>query len=280
MEAATPENGGGKLKQFGLSTLATKNRTTVVVLTFIIMITGLYAYVDVPKESFPEINIPQVYIGTAYPGNSPTDVEKLITRPLEKELNTITGVDVITSSSAPGYSAIDIKFTFDVSSDEALRKVKDKVDVAMSDPDFPKDLPADPNVFAFNISELVPIMNINLSGDFSLDDLKDYAEILEERIEQLPEISQVDIRGVMDKEVEVQVDYLKAEAMQVSFNDISGAIQQENVSISGGDILVDDFRRTLQVVGEFKTVQDIENIIVFHGHFKVKSEEIRPLFPL
>ena len=275
MEAATPENGGGKLKQFGLSTLATKNRTTVLVLTFIIMLSGLYAYIDVPKESFPEINIPQVYIGTAYPGNSPTDVEKLITRPLEKELNTITGVDVITSSSAPGYSAIDIKFTFDVSSDEALRKVKDKVDVAMSDPDFPKDLPADPNVFTFNISELVPIMNINLSGDFSLDDLKDYAEILEERIEELPEISQVDIRGVMDKEVEVQVDYLKAEAMQVSFNDISGAIQQENVSISGGDILIDDFRRTLQVVGEFKTVQDLENIIVkSEGGFNVYLRDL------
>lgn len=275
MEAATPENDGVKLKQFGLSTLATKNRTTVLVITFIIVLSGLYAYIDVPKESFPEIVIPQVYIGTAYPGNSPTDVEKLITRPLEKELNTITGVDVITSSSAPGFSAIEVKFTFDVTPDEALRKVKDKVDVAMSDPDFPKDLPADPNVFAFNISELVPIMNINLSGDFSLDDLKDYAEILEERIEELPEISQVDIRGVMDKEVEVQVDYLKAEAMQVSFNDISGAIQQENVSISGGDILVDDFRRTLQVVGEFKTVQDLENIIVkSEGGFNVYLRDL------
>lgn len=275
MEASTPENGAGKLKKFGLSTLATKNRTTVFVLTLIIMLSGLYAYIDVPKESFPEIVIPQVYIGTAYPGNSPTDVEKLITRPLEKELNTITGVDEIVSSSAPGFSAIEVKFTFDVTPEEALRKVKDKVDVAMSDPDFPKDLPADPNVFEFNISELVPIMNINLSGDFSLDDLKDYAEILEERIETLPEISKVDIRGVMDKEVEVQVDYLKAEAMQVSFNDIAGAIQQENVSISGGDILVDDFRRTLQVVGEFKTVRDLESIIVkSEGGFNVYLRDL------
>jgi multidrug efflux pump subunit AcrB len=261
---ANDQQAGGlsKLKEFGLSTLATGNRTTVLVITFIILISGLYAYIDVPKESFPEIIIPQVYIGTAYPGNSPTDVEKLITRPLEKEINTITGVDEILSSSAPGFSAIDVKFTFDVTPEEALRKVKDKVDVAMSDPDFPKDLPADPNIFEFNITELVPVMNINLSGDFSLDDLKRYAEILEDRIEALPEISKVDIRGVMDKEVEVQVDYLKAESMQVSFGDIAGAIQQENISISGGDILIDEFRRTLQVVGEFANMADIENTVI------------------
>lgn len=251
-----------KLKEFGLSSWATLNRTTVLVITAIIVISGLYAYIDVPKESFPEVAVPQIYVGTAAPGNSPTDVEKLITRPLEKEINTITGVDEIISVSTQGYSAIDIKFTFDVTPEEALRKVKDKVDRAKSDPDFPKDLPADPNVFELNFTELMPVMNINLSGDFSLDDLKDYAEILEERIEALPEISKVDIRGVMDKEVEIQVDYLKAEAMQVSFNDLASAIQQENLSISGGDILVDDFKRTLQIVGEFRSMADIENVVV------------------
>ncbi len=261
----TPNNiqpKGEKLKEFGLSSWATLNKTTVLVITAIIVLSGLYAYIDVPKESFPEVTVPQIYVGTAAPGNSPTDVEKLITRPLEKEINTITGVDEIVSVSTQGYSAIDIKFTFDVTPEEALRKVKDKVDKAKSDPDFPKDLPADPNVFELNFTELMPVMNINLSGDFSLDDLKDYAEILEERIEALPEISKVDIRGVMDKEVEIQVDYLKAEAMQVSFNDIASAIQQENLSISGGDILVDEFKRTLQIVGEFRSMADVENVVV------------------
>ena len=251
-----------KLKEFGLSSWATLNKTTVFVITAIIVISGLYAYIDVPKESFPEVTVPQIYVGTAAPGNSPTDVEKLITRPLEKEINTITGVDEIVSVSTQGFSAIDIKFTFDVTPEEALRKVKDKVDKVKSDPDFPKDLPADPNVFELNFTELMPVMNINLSGDFSLDDLKEYAEILEERIETLPEISKVDIRGVMDKEVEIQVDYLKAEAMQVSFNDIASAIQQENLSISGGDILVDEFKRTLQIVGEFRSMADVENVVV------------------
>ena len=251
-----------KLKEFKLTTFSITNRTTVFVITAIILFAGISSYITVPKESFPEVVIPEIYVGTPYPGNSPTDIEKLITRPLEKEINTITGVDEITSSSVQGYSAIQVKFNFDVTPEEALRKVKDKVDVAKSDPEFPDDLPADPNIFELNFSELIPVMNVNLSGDYSLDDLKDYAELLEDRIEDLPEISKVDVRGVMDKEVEIEVDYLKAEAMNISFNDIAGAIQQENLTISGGDVLVDNFRRTLQVIGEFKSMDEIGKVLV------------------
>ena len=268
MESQTPKSSA---REFGLSSWSVSNRTTVFVLMAIITVSGLYSYITVPKESFPEINIPEVFIGTPYPGNSPVNIEKLITRPLEKEVNAITGVDEITSTSIQGYSAIDIKFDFDVSPDDALRKVKDAVDKAKADPNFPDDLPADPNVFVLNFSEMLPVMNVNLSGNYSLDELKEYAEALEESIEELPQISKVDVRGVMDKEVEVVVDYLRAEAMQVSFNDISGAIAQENVTISGGDMLVDHYRRTVQVIGDFQSMQDIENIIV-------KSENDAPVY--
>jgi multidrug efflux pump subunit AcrB len=258
-------------REFGLSSWSVTNRVTVFVLIAIISISGLYSYITVPKESFPEVVVPEIYIGTPYPGNSPINIEKLITRPLEKEINTITGVDEISSTSIQGYSAIDVKFDFDVTPDEALRKVKDAVDKAKADPEFPDDLPADPNVFELNFTELLPVMNVNLSGDYSLDELKRYAEQLEEDIEELPEISKVDIRGVMDKEVEIVVDHLRAEAMQVSFNDISGAIAQENVTISGGDLLVDNFRRTVQVVGDFQSMEDIENVII-------KSENNAPVY--
>ena len=260
-----------KLREFGLTTWSITNRTTVFVLIAIITLSGISSYLTVPKESFPEVIIPEVYIGTPYPGNSPTNIEKLITRPLEKEINTITGVDEITSTSIQGYSAIDVKFDFDVTPAEALRKVKDAVDKAKSDPEFPDDLPAEPNVFELNFSELLPVMNVNLSGDYTLDDLKRYGERLEEAIEELPEISKVDIRGVMDKEVEIEVDYLRAEAMQVSFNDIAGAIAQENITISGGDLLVDNARRTVQVVGDFRSMEEIESVIV-------KSERDSPIF--
>ena len=262
MAENTPEKSGKGFKEFGLSSLSVNNKTTVFVLAIIIFIGGIASYISMPKENFPDVVTPEIYIGTPYPGNSPLDIEKLITRPFEKEINAITGVDEINSTSVQGYSTIQVKFSFDVTADEALRKVKDKVDIAMSNRDFPQDLPADPNVFAQNISELMPIMNINLSGDFSIEQLKDYAEYLEDEIEDLPEITSVDIRGVMDKEVKIDVDLLAIEAMKISFDDIANAISQENVTISGGDLLVDEFNRNVRIIGEFRDVAEIENVIV------------------
>ena len=253
-----------RIKEFGLSSLSVDNKTTVFVLTVIIFIAGIVSYNSMPKESFPEVVTPEIYVGTPYPGNSPLDIEKLITRPFEKEINTITGVDEINSTSIQGYSSVQIKFDFSVTPQEALRKVKDKIDEAMSDSDFPDDLPADPNVFEMNFSELVPIMNINLSGDFSIDQLKEYGEYLEDEIEDLPQITKVDIRGVMDKEVKVNLDIHRMEASKVSFGDVASAISQENVTISGGDLKVDRFERTVRVIGEFDHWQEIENIVVKH----------------
>lgn len=249
-------------KEFRLSSLSVDNRMTVFVLTAIIFIAGLTSYTSMPKEAFPEIVTPEIYVGTPYPGNSPVDIERLITRPLEKEINGITGIDEINSTSVQGYSTIQVKFDFDVTPEDALRKVKDKVDIAKSDPDFPNDLPAEPNVFELNFSELVPILNVNLSGPFSIDQLNDYAEFLEEEIEALPQISDVEIRGVQDKEMKINIDLYKMESLDISFNDVANAIQSENVTISGGDLLVDEYRRNVRVLGEFESVQDVENVIV------------------
>jgi multidrug efflux pump subunit AcrB len=215
-----------------------------------------------PAESFPEVVQPTIFIGTPYPGNSPVDMERLVTRPLEKQLNTISGVDKIKSTSVQGFSSIEVRFDFKVGVDEALRKVKDKVDAVQSSADFPKDLPADPNIFELNIAELQPIMNINLSGEFTADQLEDYAKHLEEKIEDISSIASVDLRGVDDKEVEIAVDLQKMENLDISFNGISDAIKYENMSVSGGDLLVDGYRRNIRVLGEFESMQDIENIIV------------------
>ena len=256
-------------KEFRLSSLSVDNRMTVFVLTAIIFIAGLTSYTSMPKEAFPEIVTPEIYVGTPYPGNSPVDIERLITRPLEKEINGITGIDEINSTSVQGYSTIQVKFDFDVTPEDALRKVKDKVDIAKSDPDFPNDLPAEPNVFELNFSELVPILNVNLSGPFSIDQLNDYAEFLEEEIEALPQISDVEIRGVQDKEMKINIDLYKMESLDISFNDVANAIQSENVTISGGDLLVDEYRRHVRVLGEFESVQDVDNVIVKQANLNI-----------
>ncbi|SFS47057.1 efflux RND transporter permease subunit [Lutibacter maritimus] len=249
-------------KEFKISTWSIYNKMTVFVIIAMIFIAGIFSYTSMPREAFPEIVVPEIYVSTPYPGNSALDIEKLITRPLEKEINGISGVDEIISTSIEGFSSIQVKFDFSVTPTEALRKVKDKVDAATSDKDFPKDLPADPNVQELNFAELMPIMNINLSGDFSMDQLKEYGEYLEEEIEKVPEISKVDIRGIQDKEIEISVDLYKMETSQISFNDIAMAIQNENMTVSGGDLLENGIRRNVRVIGEFKSAKEIENIIV------------------
>jgi len=250
------------LKEFKLSSWAISNKTTVFVITFIILLAGIFSYRSMPRENFPEIVIPQIYVSTPYPGNSALDIEKLITKPLEKEINSITGVKEIISNSIQGFSTIQIEFNFDTTPSEALQKVKDKVDIAMADKDFPTDLPSEPNIFEMNFSEMIPIMNINLSGEFSMDQLKEYAEYLEDKIEEVSEITSVDIRGVQDKEIEVSIDLYKMQASEISFTDIENAISFENTTISAGDILQNGIRRNVRVIGEFTSVKEIENIIV------------------
>ena len=251
-----------KIKEFKISSWAISNRITVAVITFIIILGGLLSYNGMARENFPEIVIPQIYVATPYPGNSALDVEKLITKRLEKEINSITGVDKITSNSIQGYSSIVVKFNFDYTPAEALQKVKDKVDVAMADPDFPKDLQSEPSVTEMNFSERIPIMNINLSGEFSMDQLKEYAEYLEDEIEELSEISSVDIRGVQEKELEIAVDLYKMEASMISFSDIENAVKFENMSVTGGDLLENGVRRTVRVIGEFENPLSVRDLIV------------------
>ncbi|MFK5891267.1 MAG: efflux RND transporter permease subunit [Flavobacteriaceae bacterium] len=263
------EKDNSPLKEFKLSTWSIRNKMTVYVILFIIFLAGVSSYLGMPREAFPEISAPEVYITTPYPGNSALDIEKLVTRPIEKKLNGISEIDDIISTSLEGYSTIDVKFDFSVTPDEALRKVKDKVDEAKADKNFPKDLPADPNVFKLNFAEMMPIMNINLSGDFSMDQLKKYGEYLQDEFEALSEISEVNIRGVQDKEMEISLDLYKMELLKLNFNDIANAIKNENVTVSGGEIKEGGLRKNVRVEGEFKNAKEIADIIVKREKQKV-----------
>lgn len=257
-----------RIKEFGLSSFSLDNSTSVFLLSFIIVVFGLVAYLNMPKEQFPEIVIPTVYVNTIYPGNSPVDIENLITRPIEKELKSVKGVKKINSTSSQDVSVIIVEFNENVLIGKALQDVKDGVDKAKSE--LPSDLMEDPTVMEVDLSE-IPIVVINLSGDFEIDKLKEYAEYLEDKIELLPEVSKVDILGALDREIQVNVNPYKMAAMNVSFSDIENAIAAENISMSGGDVLTNGFRRSMRVIAEFKSAAEIANVIV-------KSENITPIY--
>lgn len=247
------------VRHFGPSTISVDNRTSIFILTFMIFIGGLVSYNSMPRENFPEIVIPKIYVGTTYPGNSPADIENLITRPIEKEVNTITGIKNITSTSIQDYSTMVVEFNPDIEVNKALQDVKDAVDKAKSE--LPTDLDKDPNIFEMNFSEF-PIMNINLLGDMKMDVLKAHAEYLQDEIEKLSEISEVVIKGAPEKEVKIDVDVYKMNSLDIAFSDIESAIQQENVTISSGDLLADGFRRGLRIVGEFQNMDQIGGVII------------------
>lgn len=259
-----------KLKTFGISNIALKNSTSVYVLIFIILVAGVSAYSSMPKESFPEIKQPTIYINTAYPGNSPVDIENLVSRPIEKEINSVNGIKKLKSTSIQDFSVIIVEFNVDVPVEEALADVKDAVDKAKSE--LPTDLPADPSVMELDFSEL-PVMNVNLYGNLSYEDLKENAEYLEDKIEDLPEISGVDIAGLQEKEVKVMVNLPALESLELSLNDVIRSIQGENATISGGDIKMidgDDIsRRNIRIDGEFRNYKNIENIVVKAENQKV-----------
>ncbi|MEO9477752.1 MAG: efflux RND transporter permease subunit [Cyclobacteriaceae bacterium] len=255
--AEIPENKNTK-KQFGLTTFSLNNRTTVYIVTLLVVVIGLLSYVTLPKESFPEISQPIVYVGAPHPGNSPVDMENLVTRPIEKEINSIAEVDNIKSTSVQDYSTIIVEFTSDTEIEDALIKVKDAIDRAK--PDLP-ELQTDPSVFEMNFSEF-PIMNINLSGNYTMEELNDYAEYLEEEIEKVPEISKVEIRGVDEKELKINVDPYQMEAREVNFSDIENAIRSENITLSGGSVRQGDIRRSIRVVGEFSRPEEALDVVV------------------
>jgi multidrug efflux pump subunit AcrB len=248
-------------RNFRATSFAVDNATSIFLLTAMILFFGWNSYQNMPKEQFPEIVIPTIYIATTYAGNSAEDMETLVTIPLEKELASMSGIKKMEGNSINDFSNIIVEFNTDVEVKDALRKVKDAVDKAKSDRDFPKDLTAGPDVFEINFSE-IPIITVNLSGDFSGDELRSFGEYLQDEIEKLGEISEVKLKGIASKEVHIDVDWKQMQAKRISFDDIANAIAMENMTMSAGERKFNGFSRTVRVLGEFKTIEEIENLII------------------
>jgi multidrug efflux pump subunit AcrB len=266
-----------KNKEFGISSWAVDNRVTVYIFTLLIVITGLIAYTSMPREDFPEIIENKVYISSIFPGNSAEDVEKLIVKPLEKQIKNISGVEKVTASSFQDYGMIVVEFGDKVSIEEAKLKIKDKVDIVKADTDWPNldnGSKVEPSVFELNISEEVPILNINLKGNYTTQQLKKYGERLQDDIEEIPEVKKVDILGVDDKEVEIAVDIFKMSAAQVSFDDIQNAVKYENMTLSGGNLISQGSRNNIRIVGEIKDPKELENVIVKHHNGTVYLKDV------
>ncbi|WP_246853648.1 efflux RND transporter permease subunit [Rufibacter aurantiacus] len=247
------------IKEFKPTSWAIDNRTSIYIIAFIISIAGILTYNRLQKENFPDIVIPTMIVTTVYPGTSPSDMENLVTRPIEKQIKSLNGVKKVTSTSMQDFAMINVEFNTDVDVEVGKQRVKDAVDKAKTD--LPTDLPQAPNVQEISFSEM-PIMYVNLSGNFSAEKLKQFAEDLQDRIEALPEITRVDIVGALEQEVQVNMDMYKMQVAGVTFGDVERAIFTENMTISGGTVRVGDMKRAVRVVGQYTDPAIIGDIVV------------------
>jgi multidrug efflux pump subunit AcrB len=251
-------------KEFKPSSWAIDNQTVIYVLIAVFLISGISAYSNLPRESFPEIVETKIYVSTPYPGNTAEDIERLITDPIEEAVENVSNVKEVTSTSQQDYGIIIVEFDENITVEQAKQSVKDEVDGVKAGEDWPtfNGAKVEPNIFDLNFSEEMPILNVNISGNYPVDKLKEYAEILQDKIEELPEIKQADIRGVDEKEVEVAVDIYKMMAAKVSFNDVLNAISNGNVTISAGNLVSNGLQRTIRVLGEIEDPDELKNFVV------------------
>lgn len=246
-------------RRFGPTYLALKNKTTIYILTAVVVLFGIFSYQRMPRELMPEIVVPYIFVQTLYPGNSPIDIENFITRPIEQELKGMQGVKKVSSASYQDVSLIVVEFNTNVPVKDALQDTKDRVDKSLSE--LPNDLERDPMVKDIDFSEF-PIMNVNLSGDFSMKDLKKYAELLQDEFESLNEVSEANIRGIDEREIQINVDPYKLEAHGMTFEDISLAIRSENITIGAGEFTSDQTRRIIRTEADYKNIGQIANTII------------------
>ena len=257
-EQARAGNGAAPLKEFFLTSFAIRHPTSVVVLTLILIAAGFLSYLRVPRESMPEIVIPNIIVNTVYAGVAPGDVESLITRPLEDELNTIADVKTISSTSREGFSSINVEFEAGMDMTEAMQRIREKVDLARV------ELPAaanEPQIVEINTSQF-PIMQVNVAGPYNLVRLREVAEGLQDRIEQIPSVLEVPLSGGLEREVYVDVDLAKLKFYDLAFEDVIDAVRFENVTVPGGSIDVGDLKYLVRVPGEFAATAPIADIVI------------------
>jgi CzcA family heavy metal efflux pump len=240
--------------------IALKRQAAVLALMVFIVLAGLYCYLTLPRESFPDITIPYIFVTTTYEGVAPADMEELITIPIERKLKGLSDVEEIRSTSAEGLSTVAVKFLPTVDIDDALQKVRDKVDQAKKD--LPADLPDEPVITEVNFSD-IPVIRVVLSGPFSLRRLKTFADDLQDRIESVQGVLEAQITGGLEREIHVEFDLDRVAAYNVPFSSLIGAVERGNVNMPSGSMDIGPAKYLVRVPEDFKHPSEIFSIVAF-----------------
>ena len=248
-------------------------RHAPVVLLMVLSITvfGMVSYVGLPREAAPDVKIPVVLVSTPYIGVSPSDIESLVTIPIENELAGVKDLKKMSSTSAEGVSIVSLEFEPDIEIEDALQRVRDRVNRAK--PSIPDDT-EEPQVQEISFSD-VPILLVTIAGDADQEALKKHAESIQEVVKRIPGVLDAEITGGLEREMRVEIDPRRLGPYKMSLNDVVSALQNENVNIPGGTVVSGDSNYLLRVPGEFSTGADLEGVAVKrHGDLPVFVRDV------
>jgi multidrug efflux pump len=235
------------------------SHTRTVALAFVmIIVMGAVAYLSIPKESEPDIPIPTIYVSMTYEGISPEDSERLLIRPMEKELQSIEGIKEMRAVSSEGHGSVTLEFDAGFDANRALQDVREKVDIAKA------ELPPDtdePRVHEVNVA-LFPVLTVGLSGNVPERTLVNIARDLEDKIEGLGGVLEVDIGGDREELLEIIVDPMVLETYNVSFADVLSTVQRNNRLVAAGALETAAGRMVLKVPGVIEEVKDVLDLPV------------------
>ncbi len=241
-----------------MTKFALKNPVSVIVLAVLLFITGLMSFAGMRREAMPEIKIPYIFVTTVYSGANPPEIENLITQKIEDKLDGVDGVKQMTSSSNESYSNIFLEFDPSVKTEDALRRVKDKVDQAKGD--LPPDA-EEPITQELNIST-IPIVNIALYSDYDIEQLEGLADNLKDRMAKISGVLESKVQGKQDKEIAIDVDPALLRQYGLTLSDISKAVSTQHTNVPGGTMITSGYRFSIKVTGELTSPDQFNDLVV------------------
>lgn len=255
-----------KQPSFAPTNWFTSHTTAAYFLILLLSCVGTFIFTQLPKEKFPDIVVPKIYVTTVDAGSSPKDIENLITKPLEKEISAMVGtakVKKINSTSGQDVSNISVEFESNVPLALAREQLKSAIEKAR--PSLPEKLSKEPLITEVNFSDL-PVMYLHLSGDKDALLMKEYANRLKDKLELIAEISKVEIIGALEKVIQINVDKYKMEFAGVSLKDIEDAIGRENLNVGLGALESARLKRYIHIRGSFQSLADLNQVVIQNIH--------------
>jgi len=255
-----------------LSELSVRRSVLAWVIILSLTFLGSFFYRRLNVERFPNVDLPFVSVVTRLPGASPEEVESDVTNKIEEAVNTISGIDTLTSTSAEGFSQVAIAFVLEKDVNVAAQDVRDKINGIL--PNLPAGI--DQPVVSKLDPGAIPVLTLALSGDRPIRDLTEYADkVFKRQLDGTPGVGSVDIVGGQARQINVWIDPSRLNAYGLSATSIIQALQTQNIQVPGGNIDQGTQRLTLRTLGRVDSIAELERLVVANrGGVPVKLADV------